>query len=668
MAKNIYNIIKKQNGETFAKAIRNYDNGIFDIPNIDKIVKYAGHDARPIMSFLISLKDIRIQEQAVHMDPIELLDKAGYDAYIVNTLKEQNAIRKYFAPNERLCTFRDPNRFKEYYIINAVRKDVDTIKRSDFDNPERDDEYGTSVLSIQILKSGGFISIKNRYNHTVEQCDNTLNSNPDNIIVGLADAIRHYFGVNFSSRDEELPYDYIMIDNKIVKYVCEKNNVYCAEDFYVKDGIFYHIDKSSEIMLGNGLLLNLKEKTVNDVTDDALTMLTSLEDDFITSLNTAIYGKRLQVIKNPLGGHDIIANGTQILTIDCGKLVNINIPDAHTINIGNCYDMRGDLDFSNVTHLNLYNCDFSDVKSIKFNPCAISICLNRVQNLQLHGDLDFSGVNYLDLSNADMSNVTSIKLNSKAKEIKLPNTELKLRGCLDFSNVQTLSLRGVDLSEVTDIKFPRNAHIIDMAFVRNLKLKEPLVLNASFLIAIDVTDLSGIPEIIINPNCEEVSMECVTKLRGKIDFSGVKKLSLADTNVAKANITFNKSAESINLIQTKGLHGKLDFSDVATLSLEQANLSRATSVLFNPDAEQITIKDTKGLKGELDFSNVQSLSIKGADLSQVTKISLNPDGCIDDNIKTIQLHVGTVKIQSKAESQKRNAQTNLITHANKKTK
>ena len=89
MAKNIYNIIKKQNGETFAKAIRNYDNGIFDIPNIDKIVKYAGYDARPIMSFLISLKDIRIQEQAVHMNPIELLDKAGYDAYIVNTLKEQ---------------------------------------------------------------------------------------------------------------------------------------------------------------------------------------------------------------------------------------------------------------------------------------------------------------------------------------------------------------------------------------------------------------------------------------------------------------------------------------------------------------------------------------------------------------------------------------------------
>ena len=45
MPKTMYEIIKKQNGERFARAIRNYDNGIFDVPNIDKVVKYAGRDA-----------------------------------------------------------------------------------------------------------------------------------------------------------------------------------------------------------------------------------------------------------------------------------------------------------------------------------------------------------------------------------------------------------------------------------------------------------------------------------------------------------------------------------------------------------------------------------------------------------------------------------------------
>ncbi|MBQ1997211.1 MAG: hypothetical protein II238_02060, partial [Alphaproteobacteria bacterium] len=110
MAKSMYDIIKKQNGERFAKAIRNYDNGIFDIPNIDKIVKYAGRDAEPIVNYLVSLKQIKIQEMGVHMDPIELLDKAGYNAYIADTLEKQNAIIKYYAPGEELCTFRDPER------------------------------------------------------------------------------------------------------------------------------------------------------------------------------------------------------------------------------------------------------------------------------------------------------------------------------------------------------------------------------------------------------------------------------------------------------------------------------------------------------------------------------------------------------------------------------
>ncbi|MBR6411679.1 MAG: hypothetical protein IKS41_00770 [Alphaproteobacteria bacterium] len=53
--KSVFEQIKKQNGERFAKAIRGYDNGIFDIPGIVDIVKYAGHEAEPIMEYLESL-------------------------------------------------------------------------------------------------------------------------------------------------------------------------------------------------------------------------------------------------------------------------------------------------------------------------------------------------------------------------------------------------------------------------------------------------------------------------------------------------------------------------------------------------------------------------------------------------------------------------------------
>ena len=118
----MFDIIKKQNGEKFAKAIRSYDSGIFDIPNLDHIVRYAGREAEPIMNYLVSLKDIQIKSQETHKDPIELLRQAGYDAYYADTLQKQNAIRKYFKKGEELCTFGDAHRFEKYHIINAVKK------------------------------------------------------------------------------------------------------------------------------------------------------------------------------------------------------------------------------------------------------------------------------------------------------------------------------------------------------------------------------------------------------------------------------------------------------------------------------------------------------------------------------------------------------------------
>ena len=47
----VFDRIKNQNGEKFAKEIRDYHGGILEIPNIVKIVKYAGTEAQPIMEY-----------------------------------------------------------------------------------------------------------------------------------------------------------------------------------------------------------------------------------------------------------------------------------------------------------------------------------------------------------------------------------------------------------------------------------------------------------------------------------------------------------------------------------------------------------------------------------------------------------------------------------------
>lgn len=311
MTKSVYDIIKRQNGEAFAKAIRNYDSGIFDVPDLARIVRYAGRNALPLLPFLESLKEIQIEEVAGHLSPFELLELAGYDAYYADTLEKQNAIQKYFESHEKLCTFKDANRYKKYYIINAVKKNVQEIKRENFYGKEqRQDEYGTSVISIQMFKTGGFISIKNRYNHTVPGCDNTFDSNPDNIIMGLSSAIKKYFGVDFSSQKVPLSKGYTYQNNQIIKYILETNNVYFGEDFYVKDGVVHQTNKDYQLMI-RPFIVDLKDRKILNPT--------GVTDGFVSCFEDEIQKGVLQV-QNQNGMKVLLLDGKPLLYARKGTL------------------------------------------------------------------------------------------------------------------------------------------------------------------------------------------------------------------------------------------------------------------------------------------------------------------------------------------------------------
>ncbi|MBD5405535.1 leucine-rich repeat protein [bacterium] len=317
----VYDVIKKQNGEHFAKAIRNYNNGIFDIPDIVNIVKYAGHDAEPIINYLLSLMDIQIKETK-YEDPFVLLKKAGYNAYYADTLEKQNAISKYFEKDEKLCTFKDSYRFKNYYIINAVKENVDDIKRENFTNPSREDEYGTSVISIQMLKTGGFISIKNRYNHTVENPDNTFNSNPDNIIKGLSYSLKKHFNVEFTPAKTSLPDNYIIIGDKIIKYDYEINGYYIGDGFYVKNGKIVEVNKNTEIMLDHHIL-NIKNKTITPIMDD-----NDNHKDEAKVFQTELIEKKLQIIKNEDKTKSILLDGKEFVTLKASRIIRLTLERA----------------------------------------------------------------------------------------------------------------------------------------------------------------------------------------------------------------------------------------------------------------------------------------------------------------------------------------------------
>ncbi len=267
----VYKQIKKHNGEHFARILRN--EGLLDIPNITSIIEYAGkteQDASDLVGYLRYIqqqtkisKDLSKSE---YTDPIKLLDLAGYNAFYVNNLEQQNSIKKYFKHYEELCTFRDPTRYQNYYIIHAVKKDVDEIKREYFTHPDRQDRYGTSVISIQIAKNGSHISIKNRYNHTVNNPDATFDNNPDNIIPGLSYSLQKHFDINFTFSPVPVPSHFILRNNQLIRYNTEINNVYIGDGYYVDNNGIQHIHKDYEIQMDH-FILDTRTNKIRDITD-----------------------------------------------------------------------------------------------------------------------------------------------------------------------------------------------------------------------------------------------------------------------------------------------------------------------------------------------------------------------------------------------------------------
>ena len=122
-----------------------------------------------IYSFIDVKKDNLV---ITNKTPFELMDEAGYTLYECKTEEDIQSFRKYYARNEMLCTIYNGGRLNRCHVFFAVKKNVDEIKRENFTNPQRQDEYGTSVISIQFSRGKiNTLSIKNRYNHTVNKPD-----------------------------------------------------------------------------------------------------------------------------------------------------------------------------------------------------------------------------------------------------------------------------------------------------------------------------------------------------------------------------------------------------------------------------------------------------------------------------------------------------------------
>lgn len=292
-------IIKKKFGEAMSHFCRDNFSTILETPgllsnlllsnfypshNLLKDIQnehYENYFIKYINSFL---KKEDKKEEIVTETPEELMKKAGYTLVECQSESDILSFKKYYAPNEELCTFNG-GRLKTCRVFFAVKNNVQEIKRENFKKPKREDEYGTSVISIQFLRNEShFLSIKNRYNHKVSNPDATFQNNLDNIIPGLTKAFEQTYGLkqaNKSECDFSLPNYVRAKDGKFYKFNYEIDNIYyCVDNIIIENFEVKKYDKS-EFLITDYFIINFATKQIlcgkkslyNDAFKDGLSEL-----------------------------------------------------------------------------------------------------------------------------------------------------------------------------------------------------------------------------------------------------------------------------------------------------------------------------------------------------------------------------------------------------------
>lgn len=223
----------------------------------------------------------------VSLTPFELMRKVGYTLYECHTESDIQKFKKYYEPTEKLCTFKG-GRLNNYYVFFAVKDNAPYLKRRDFKDPKREDEYGTSVVSIQFTKdSSHTLSIKNRYNHTVDNPDSTFSNNLENIVDGLTVSFEKTYGLiqKIKNNDFEIPGYVKANDGKFYKYNYEIDNVYyCPNNIIITDFAVKKYPKEKYLIF-DYFILDLMNKTIS----------CNLKDSFIESVGTI---KNIKIINN----------------------------------------------------------------------------------------------------------------------------------------------------------------------------------------------------------------------------------------------------------------------------------------------------------------------------------------------------------------------------------
>lgn len=338
-------VIKKIYGEEMMHLCRELFSSLLEKEGL--LLKTLIHLLAPSHSFAKDIKENNFQNEfrnwiynslnkkveslkETDKTPFELMKEAGYTLKQCFSESDIQSYKKFYAPGEELCTFSG-GRLNRCHVFFAVKDNVNEIKREDFDKPDRQDKYGTSVISIQFSREKpNYISIKNRYNHTVSNPDATFSNDLEKIIPGLTRSFEKEYGYTITkpSYDDERfltnRLQYIKAKNdKYYRYNAEQDAIYyCENNIVIKDGkpmsVYKFLGKKNDgsLLLMEDFLIDFRNKTI--------TCLSSKNSSFIKSINCVGNIKNFEIHKK--GNNRLIT-----IKYDNDKEVEIEINKANAI-------------------------------------------------------------------------------------------------------------------------------------------------------------------------------------------------------------------------------------------------------------------------------------------------------------------------------------------------
>ena len=498
-------IIKKYYGEKMMHLCRKNFSTILEtpglLPNIllstfypsrylyeDIVDGYLDDFIQLVISRELSItKKGKVELLDTEKSPKELLDEAGYDFFECHNEKEIQKFKKYYQEAEELCTFRG-GRLVQCYVFFAVSKNIDSIKRKDYPNPRRDDKYGTSIMSIQFTRTKpNTLSIKNRYNHTVNNPDATYSNNLEKIIPGLTKAFEKYYNLVQSNEPGEfdVPTYIKASDNLFYKYNFEINNTYyCPDNIIIENFKPQKLAKERYILMEN-YILDLKEKTIKncfkDSRDSFPDTIKNIKNISVTT-NKDTHTKKIEIT---VEGED------KLITIELNKYNEIISYENPLITKIGDYFLKNN---TKLKKLSLDNVVEIGSDFLQYNEELTTLQLPKAKKIRDHFLLD----------NTKLKNITMDKLEEVGKDFCCFNREIKE---ISFPNLKTIGNNFfADNTQISKVFLPKAEEIGDNFLKCNDDLEE-LVLPNTLKIGNDFLLLNKKLKKLILKNLEEVGRD-----------------------------------------------------------------------------------------------------------------------------------------------------------------